>query len=820
MLASTRRSLRVRRGAGLLLATVLLAVLLPVPVALADATLTTPASASISVDTASPGGNGAYTTLTGPVITEGAPGDITPGGNVILTAPANWEFQAGSSVTVTKGIAAGTACPLTVTSPVTATASTITTTLGGSPSTAADRCVLSFAGIKVRPTTTNLPNTDTITISYSGSAAIAGLSSGSSVGTLTAVAGAPVLTFTTQPGTPTVSAVAFSPQPKVHVVDQFGHVRAGDSVVLSIKAGTGTSGATLSCTATTVVTDGSGDAQFAGCKIDKAGSGYVLRATDTTSVGTGTADSAPVTITPGPAAKIAFVTQPGRGTPTTALSPQPAVAIEDAQGNVVTSGASAPITLTKNAPALGGPGSLTGCSANPLTTVGGVATFSGCRVDAVGVGYTLTASAPSYTSVPSNAFDVADRLVMTTPPAGAVGGVAFTTQPVVAVRAGATNTAVNDQATQVTLSISGGTVGATLTCTANPVTVVNGVATFAGCKIDKAGTYTVTATASGLTSASATLTVVAGPAAKVAFVAQPGTSIVSQAFAIQPVVAIQDLGGNTVTTGAAATAVVTLSLGANPGGGTLTCTGGLSKAAVLGVALFTGCSIDRAGNGYTLVATASGLTSATSSPFNVTQPPAQITLTTSASVITWGSGIVLSVQFGANGANKTFQLQGTRDGVNWSTIATLATDASGRASLAYRPATNLYYRAVFTGTPDLLPGTSATVRTVVRQIALLRPTNGGAVKFIARNSSITFTTTVRPARPELTPAKVTFYFYRRVSGAWTLAAKRDVYIDAAGLARTTFKFSATGQWYVRSWANPTPYNANSVMSPLERYSVS
>jgi len=819
MVASTRRPLRLRRAAAALLATALLAALLPVPAALAAATLTTPASASISVDTASPGGSGAYTTLTGPVITEGAAADITPGGNVILTAPANWEFQSGSSVTVTKGIAAGTACPLTVTSPVTATATTITEPLTGGASSGADRCILSFSNIKVRPTTTALPNIATITISYSAPADIAGLGSGSTVGTLTAVAGAPVVTFTVQPGTPTLSAVAFSPQPKVHVVDQFGHVRVADSVALSIKAGTGTAGAALTaCPA--VPTDGSGDAQFAGCKIDKAGSGYVLRATDTTSVGTGTADSASVTITPGAAAMIAFVTQPGRGTPTTALSPQPAVAIEDAQGNIVTSGASAPVTLTKNAPALGGPGALTSCSSNPLTTTAGVATFSGCRVDAVGVGYTLTASAPGYASVPSAAFDVADRLVMAIPPAGAVGGVAFTTQPVVGVRAGATNTAVNDQATQVTLSISGGTLGASLTCTANPATVVNGAATFAGCKIDKSGAYTVTATASGLISASASLTVVAGPAAKVAFVAQPGTSVVSQAFPVQPAVAIQDLGGNTVTTGASATAVVTLSIGANPGAGTLTCTGGLSKAAVLGIALFSGCSIDRAGNGYTLVATASGLTSATSNPFNITQPVAQITLTTSAPVITWGSGIVLSVQFGVNGAGKTFQLQAALDGVTWSTIATLTTDLAGRASLSYRPATNLFYRAVFAGTPDLLGATSATVRTVVRQIAILRPTNRGAVRSIARSTSITFTTTVRPARPELALATARFVFYRRISGVWTLVVKRDVLIDATGVARTTFKFTTSGQWYVRARANPTPNNANSIWSPVERYSVS
>jgi hypothetical protein len=133
--------------------------------------------------------------------------------------------------------------------------------------------------------------------------------------------------------------------------------------------------------------------------------------------------------------------------------------------------------------------------------------------------------------------------------------------------------------------------------------------------------------------------------------------------------------------------------------------------------------------------------------------------------------------------------------------------------------TNLFYRAVFAGTTDLAAGTSNQVRTVVRELALLRPTNNGVTKTISRNTSITFSTTVRPARPELAPAVVSFYLYKQVSGNWTLVTKRNVTIDSAGIARTTFKFTSSGQWYVRSQANPTTYNANSVLTPIERYSV-
>jgi hypothetical protein len=199
--------------------------------------------------------------------------------------------------------------------------------------------------------------------------------------------------------------------------------------------------------------------------------------------------------------------------------------------------------------------------------------------------------------------------------------------------------------------------------------------------------------------------------------------------------------------------------------------------------------------------------------------PAVIDLTTSSPVITWGTGIVLAARLGENGTGRPIELQATGDGVTWSTIAALTTDGSGQASLAYRPATSLFYRAVFAGAPDLGGATSPTVRTVVRQIAILRPTTGGKVRPIARNTSITFTATVRPARPELAPAMVRFLLYLRVGSAWQLQASQDVAIDGAGLASSVFTFATSGQWAVRAIANPTPYNANSVMSPLQRYSV-
>jgi hypothetical protein len=78
------------------------------------------------------------------------------------------------------------------------------------------------------------------------------------------------------------------------------------------------------------------------------------------------------------------------------------------------------------------------------------------------------------------------------------------------------------------------------------------------------------------------------------------------------VVTVQDAGGNTVTT---STAPVTLTI-TTPAGAILTCTANPKNAAA-GVDAFAGCKIDTAGT-YTLTATASGVTAATSNSFTIT----------------------------------------------------------------------------------------------------------------------------------------------------------------------------------------------------------
>jgi hypothetical protein len=205
----------------------------------------------------------------------------------------------------------------------------------------------------------------------------------------------------------------------------------------------------------------------------------------------------------------------------------------------------------------------------------------------------------------------------------------------------------------------------------------------------------------------------------------------------------------------------------------------------------------------------------------VTNPGTGPTLeiTPSANVVTWGDTVEIKVAFGPAGANRTFTLPAARDSLTWEAVGAFTTDANGNASIPYRPATNLYYQAVFPGAADLTATTSNVARVVVRQVALLRPTNRGRTTVISRGRNVTFSTTVRPTRAGLPPARVTLAVYRLVSGRWTRFTTRDAYVDAAGVASYTWRFTARGEWYVRSIANPTPFNANSEWSPIERYSV-
>ncbi|HEX6615843.1 MAG TPA: PxKF domain-containing protein [Gemmatimonadales bacterium] len=185
----------------------------------------------------------------------------------------------------------------------------------------------------------------------------------------------------------------------------------------------------------------------------------------------------------------------------------------------------------------------------------------------------------------------------------------------------ANNNLVLSSSAPVTLSIGTNPGAGTLSGT-TVQNAVNGVATFAGLSIDEFGAgYTLLASSGALTGAtSSPFTIKVGPASQAAFTAQPSGGTAGTAFTVQPVIAIEDAGGNVKVSGSGSGATVTLSItpGTGASGATLSCNS-LALQASAGVASFAGCALSKVGTGYRLRAVASGPVSfqIDSDPFDV-----------------------------------------------------------------------------------------------------------------------------------------------------------------------------------------------------------
>ena len=424
----------------------------------------------------------------------------------------------------------------------------------------------------------------------------------------------PHLAFRVQPANARVGS-AIAPAVQVAICRSDGSVASTATGAVTLALGANPGGGTLSGTLTVAAV--AGVATFTDLAISRIGQGYTLVAS---ADGVAGAASSAFDVTAGPPARLAFTGQPAGATAGAALAPAAQVAIQDADGNLV---AGAVNTVTVEIGANPGGGTLSGTRS--AVASGGRAVFPALSIDRPGTGYTLRATATGLSPATSSPFNIT---------VGPAMRVAFTVQPRTtaagAVIAPAVRVAVQDScgnlvataANTITLAIGDNPAGGTLSG-ARSAAAAAGIATFAGLSLDRAGRgYTLTAAAPGLgTATSATFDVIPAPAAKLAFMAQPPYAAAGSTLMPAVKVAVQDALGNTVTTSLAS---VTLAIGTNPGGGSLS--GTTTAAAVAGVATFAGLKVSRAGNGYTLVASTSGLTGATSSPFNIGPPDTTPTL--------------------------------------------------------------------------------------------------------------------------------------------------------------------------------------------------
>jgi hypothetical protein len=307
--------------------------------------------------------------------------------------------------------------------------------------------------------------------------------------------------------------------------------------------------------------------------------------------------------------------------------------VEDAGGSVVTNYRGA-IEVTITTGTGDSKGRLFG--GTKILTTNGIVEFKYLSIDKAGAGYTLTASSGNLISAPSAPFTILPgkpaKLAFTGQPSETTAGMPLNPELTVQDNSG---NAVSDFNGSVTISAMGyyddysnqyqPTVQKYPVPLAGTTTVslVNGIAHFSdvSIKIKVAQRYTLTAASDSLESAtSAYFTIVAGTPVKVEFTLEPSGAKAGTPFEIQPVLAVVDQYGNVVNS---ARDSITMSI--TPGSGTaqavLAGTATLiSQDANGGVAQYTDLAIDKAGTGYTLTATISGLPTVQSQAFDVSAP--------------------------------------------------------------------------------------------------------------------------------------------------------------------------------------------------------
>jgi alpha-tubulin suppressor-like RCC1 family protein len=335
--------------------------------------------------------------------------------------------------------------------------------------------------------------------------------------------------------------------------------------------------------------------------------------TTITATGRGTPGNATLTVTQA-AAALVFSVPPTNAIAGEAVNPAIQVEVRDGSGHLL-AGDRRAITLAFGA----NPGSALLHGSTTVNAVGGIATFSGITIETADSGYTLSASASGTPSATSPSFFIlpaaSARLRFVQFSVTDTAGQSLPFEVHVTDRFGnVTPGAVG----AVFVRISTNPTGAALINGNFSFVVTNGIADLSLLSIQKSGFgYRFVATGSGgvagLDSAfSGDLTVNPASPTILAFTQQPGFTFLGDNL-LPSLVRPQDQFGN--STGTATT--ITLTVGVNPWGGALI---GTSTKVGSGALTFDSLRLDKPGVGYTIIATAAGLTPDTTNAFTVIVP--------------------------------------------------------------------------------------------------------------------------------------------------------------------------------------------------------
>jgi hypothetical protein len=207
----------------------------------------------------------------------------------------------------------------------------------------------------------------------------------------------PKLVFTRQP--PTTTAGETMPPVEVTVVDGQGNTVSSFTGTVFLGISDGPPGGALGGTPQANAVGGV--ATFSDLRITTAGSYRIEARTDGASTGTSTAFG----INPGPIDHLVFLNQPSNGHPNQPLTPALRVAARDVYANVVTSFTDVVYMNIEND---GSPtkNAQLDVSGTHRAAAAGIATFEDLKLNQLGVGYTLQASAANTRPATTAPFDI------------------------------------------------------------------------------------------------------------------------------------------------------------------------------------------------------------------------------------------------------------------------------------------------------------------------------------------------------------------------------------------------------------------------------
>ena len=362
------------------------------------------------------------------------------------------------------------------------------------------------------------------------------------------------------------------------------------------------------------------------------------------------------------------------------------------------------VTITNNGSAVSGvvvtaaigvgTGTLTNTTATSNSS--GIATFSGLAITGTTGVFTLVFSENGSTVTSSNITvsvgSVSKLAISNTPSTSAVNGVALATQPIISAQdvGGNTNTTAAGSITATMNNHSASNPSANLS---------SGVATFSGLAfVGIAGSFALTFSYNGITVQQQNFILQVGAGTQLFLATSPIAQAASgAALSVQPILNVQDSGGNLVT---AATGTVTATI--STGTATLS---GATATITNGVATFTNLTITGAAGSVTLQFSSTGLTMVTSSTITLAGTPTKLAIYTAPST-TAGTGIALVTQ-------PSISVQDSSSHINTAATGTVtATISTGTATLSGATATITNGVATFTNLTIIgLPGSVALTFT-------------------------------------------------------------------------------------------------------------